>query len=99
VSQYRELFAEQCGFRVRSWIALNQIVEQEDIELSDSDWEAWISVRVERLKKTRGEVEEMLELPQKEEHWRSVALREKVLNSVTESATYTAKKPEEEPKE
>lgn len=92
ISKFRDHFSEQATFRVKSWIIVNQLLEQEKTELDDSAWDSWLLERATRLRRQRDELDSLLGLPGKEEHWKNVARRELAVSNAISTADFVVEK-------
>ncbi len=86
VSPFREQLQSAAEARVRRGILLHQIIQQEKIEISDDDVEAWILKQVEETKQDRQKVEQYFGLPKNTEGLKNLLAKEKMTERLLEKA-------------
>lgn len=86
VSQFRDSLSEGARFRVRRYILLEQILEQEGFEIEEADFEAWLDTQAEESKLGREEVQKAFGLPQNEGVIRKMIAREKMTEKLLSEA-------------
>lgn len=86
VAQFRDSLNDGARFRVRRYILLEQIIDQENFEIKDADVDAWLDAQAEESKVSREEVEKAFGLPDNERVIRKMITREQMTEKLLADA-------------
>lgn len=96
VSPFRQHLKPQAEYRVKSLLALDRIIEQEKIEPTEEEFEAWLEGLVTKGGfKTREELNKQVGLPESAPRLKAICAREKTTEDLIAKASITEIAPKE----
>ena len=89
MSRYREVFTTPAQFRVKKFIATEEIVKVEDVAVTDDDVAAWVEEKRAAGNFSKEDVLRMFGLPKNIQAVKKVIARERVVQTLLARANIT----------